>query len=116
MTSHNPSVIYGVMAYVVTERGHEIGIRMALGARPWDVVRLVLRQGLSLTLAGITMGLAGAAAVTRATSTLLYQTSASDPTTFGVVAMLLALAGLAACVIPTRRAARVDPVRALRAE
>src|SRR5579872_1959973 len=102
--------IYGVIAYSVTQRTQEFGIRMALGASRHDVFRLVLRHGTRLTLLGIGLGIVAALIVTRLLATLLYGISATDPLTFAAVALLLALVALAACYIPARRATRVDPI------
>ena len=108
--------IYGVMAYFVTQRTREIGIRMALGASSRDVLRMVLGQGARLAAAGVVVGLAGALAITRAISALLYAVSPRDPATLAALSAALAVIALAACYIPARRATRVDPIRALRYE
>jgi putative ABC transport system permease protein len=108
--------IYGVISYSVTQRTHEIGIRMALGAEPGQVMRLFLKYGLSLALIGVTIGVTASLALTRLMSSLLFGVSATDPVTFTGVAILLVLVSLAACYIPARRAMRVDPMVALRHE
>ncbi len=108
--------IYGVISYSVVQRTGEIGLRIALGARPLDVVRLILGQGLALALAGAAIGLAGAYGLTRLIDSLLFGVSAADPLTFTTVALLLILVALAACFIPARRASKVDPMTALRCE
>ena len=108
--------IYGVISYTVTQRTHEIGIRMALGAQMGDVLRLILRQGLALVLIGIVIGLAGALALSRVMESLLFEVSATDPVIFVSISLLLLAVALLACWIPARRAARVDPLVALRYE
>jgi putative ABC transport system permease protein len=108
--------IYGVMNYSVSQRTREIGIRVALGAETRDVLRLVLRQGLTLALLGVALGVAASLALTRLMKTLLFGVSTTDPLTFGSVALLLALIALLACWIPARRATKVDPMIALRCE
>jgi predicted permease len=108
--------IYGVMTYWVTQRTHEIGIRMALGAQPRNILRLVIRQSLILVSVGLAIGLAGAFALTRVMSSLLFGISATDGLTFVMVSLLLGCIALFASYIPARRAAKVDPMVALRYE
>ena len=108
--------IHNTFSIVVAQRTREIGIRMALGARRMDVMGLVMRRGLLLTSAGLVIGLAGAFALTRFLSYLLYGLSPTDPVTFVVVAVLLAAVSMLAGYIPARRATRVDPMLALRYE
>jgi predicted permease len=108
--------IYGVVSYIVVQRTHEIGIRIALGARQSDVLGWVLGEGARMALLGVAIGLAGALVLTRLMAKLLYNISATDPLTFLGVAFLLTLVALAACFIPARRAMRVDPIVALRYE
>jgi putative ABC transport system permease protein len=108
--------VYGVLAYLVSQRTQEIGVRLAIGATPADVVRLFVREGAGLTLVGVAAGLAGALAATRALTTLLFGVTTTDPITFAAVAGALAIVALLASYLPARRAARVDPMAALRAD
>jgi putative ABC transport system permease protein len=108
--------VYGVVAYSVTQRTSEIGIRLALGAKPRDVLRLLLGQSMRLTLIGLVFGLGLAFALTRLTSSLLYGVSASDPVIFGGMTLLIACVTLLASYMPARRAMRIDPVITLRYE
>jgi ABC-type antimicrobial peptide transport system permease subunit len=108
--------IYGVMAYAVTQRTRELGIRMALGASRSDVLRLVVMQGVRLTMMGVVFGLAASLAATRLIASLLYSVSPTDVVTFTVVPLVLAAAALAASYLPALRATRIDPMTALRYE
>jgi ABC-type antimicrobial peptide transport system permease subunit len=108
--------IYGLMAYAVTQRRREIGVRMALGADRGDVLRLVLTRALRIVVAGLIVGLAGAAGVTRVLQRFLFGVTPTDPIAFTIVTLLLMAVGLMAAWLPARRAARIDPCAALRAE
>jgi putative ABC transport system permease protein len=108
--------IYGVMSFVVSQRTHEIGLRMALGAHAGDVVRLVVRQGMLPVIVGLVLGLAGAVGLTRVLDLQLFNVQPIDARTFTAVSVLLMLVALGACILPARRAAGVDPISALRCE
>jgi putative ABC transport system permease protein len=106
--------IYGVISYAVSQRTHEIGIRMALGAQASDVLRLIVQQGMIVAFTGIVIGLAASLALTRLLGTLLFDVSPTDPLTFTGVAALLLIVAFMACYLPARRAAKVDPLTAVR--
>jgi putative ABC transport system permease protein len=108
--------LYGVVCYTVRQRSHENCVRMGFGAQAGDVLSLIIRYGMKLTLIGGLIGLAGALALTRLMKTLLFEVSETDPLTFAGVSTLLALVALLACWIPARRATKVDPLVALRVE
>jgi putative ABC transport system permease protein len=108
--------IYGVVAYTVTQRTHEIGIRMALGAQARNVLALIIRQGMTSVMMGVAIGLIGALLLSRFLSQLLYEVKPNDPITLLAVAVLLLTAAFLACYFPARRSARLDPVEALRNE
>jgi len=108
--------LFGVLAYAVTQRTREIGIRMALGAQAKDVLRLVIGHGIKLALIGVLIGLGAALGLARLMKTLLFEVSPADPLTFCAIPLLLTLVALAACWIPARRATKVDPMTALRCD
>jgi ABC-type antimicrobial peptide transport system permease subunit len=108
--------LYGVMAYSVSRQTGEMGLRVALGATPREIFKMVVGRGLRLILSGLGLGLTGALVLTRFLSGTLYRVNPSDPLTFGLVGALLAIVALAACYVPARRATKVDPIVALRYE
>ena len=108
--------LYGVISYVVVQRTHEIGIRMALGASGNQIQTMVIRQGMAMTLAGIVLGSVGAFILARLLSSQLYQVGSFDPATFGLMAAAVTIVALLACVVPARRATTVDPLDACRYE
>jgi ABC-type antimicrobial peptide transport system permease subunit len=108
--------LYGVISYLVSQRTHEFGIRLALGAQPKDVFRIVLSQGLKMALSGIAIGLVAALGLTRLMVKMLYGVSATDPATFMVIASLLTAVAVLASLVPAHKATKVDPMLALRSE
>ena len=108
--------IYGVMSYAVTQRQHELGIRVALGATPGGLLRRIIAQGAALSSIGLVAGLAAAAGLSHVIASLLFEVRPTDIATYAIVSALLTLVALVACIIPARRAARVDPAVALRGE
>jgi putative ABC transport system permease protein len=108
--------LYGVLAYSVSQRSREMGIRMALGARRWALLGLVMRQGMVLVVIGVVLGIAASLGVTRLLRAQLFGVGPTDPAVFAIMATALVIAGLAACVVPARRATRADPMLALRTE
>jgi len=108
--------IYGVMAYQVSQRVHEIGVRLALGAHPAMIVKMIVRGGLAVGMLGVAMGVLGALALTRLLSSWLWGVTATDPFTFASLSAVMLVVALIACLVPARRAARVDAVISLRAE
>jgi putative ABC transport system permease protein len=108
--------IYAVLAYMVSQRKRELGIRMALGAQRWQILRLVLRNGMGLTLVGVACGIAASLALTRLLAGLLFDIRATDPLAFSAAAFLLVVTALLACYVPARKASRLDPIIVLRSE
>jgi putative ABC transport system permease protein len=106
--------IYGVMSYSFSQRTHELGIRIALGAQRWDILRMALAEGMRIVVIGLALGIAGAVMLTRIFRSMLFGVGAGDPITFISVSIILAGVALLACYIPARRATRVDPLAALR--
>jgi putative ABC transport system permease protein len=108
--------LYGVVSYTVSQRTQEIGVRMAMGAQRGDVVRLIVGGGMKLTLVGIVIGLSAAAALSRMIQAMLFEVAPSDPASYAATALLLLAVAALACYVPARRAMRVDPIVALRAQ